>query len=169
MCENVFVQPQSLTAADRKTAVETTPGVARAARWFWWIAGLSLINTVLVHSDSDTTFLLGLGFTLIADVTLKSVVAIAFVIDALAIGFFLLMGRYALRGYLWAFVVGGVIYSLDALIFLYLQEFLSLAFHAFALFYIVRGALALRTSLKEAAVVGVSVPTAPIESPPQLS
>lgn len=170
MSENAFTQPQSLSAADRQTAVETTEGVASAARWFWWIAGLSLVNTVMIHSGSDTSFLVGLGFTMIADVALKSVIAAAFAIDALAIAFFFFMGRFALRGHLWAFAVGGFVYCLDALIFLFFQDFMSLGFHALALFYIVKGALALRASLKDAEALALNPPVAPaaVVTPPQL-
>ena len=159
MSENAFVQPQTLTAMDKKVAVESTPGVARAARWFWWIAGLSLVNTLLIHSDSNTSFVIGLGFTMITDVLFKSVPAVAFAIDAVALGFFFLMGFFALRGHVWAFILGAIVYIGDALIYLRFQDFMPLAFHGLALFYIIKGAIALRTALKDAAEALIETPT----------
>jgi hypothetical protein len=167
MSDNAFVQPQTTFAPSRKDIAEATPGVAGAARWFWWIAGLSLVNTVLIHSGSETSFVVGLGFTMMADVIFKSVKAVAFGIDAVAILFFFLMGRFALRGHVWAFVVGGVLYTLDACIYLYFKEFMPLGFHALALFYIGRGAFTLRSSLKAAEVLAFSAPASPPPTSPQ--
>ena len=139
----------STPALDARAVVQAVPAIASAAKWFWWIAGLSLVNTVLIHGGSDTSFAVGLGFTLIADVVLKeSLPAVALVFDALVIGFFVAMGFFALRGMRWAFIVGGVVYLLDAAIFLFLQDFLSLGFHALALFYIFGGFKQLNTLLR---------------------
>jgi hypothetical protein len=171
MSDNAFVQPQITFTPNKKDIADAAPGVSSAARWFWWIAALSLVNTILIHSGSETSFLVGLGFTLIADVVFKSVKAVAFGIDAIAIIFFFLMGRYALRGHLWAFVLGGAVYTCDALIYLYIQDFMSLGFHGLALFYIGRGAFTLRTCLKEAEVLAFSkpgeLPVTPLDLPPK--
>jgi hypothetical protein len=172
MPDNTFVQPQTSFAPNKADIAKAAPGVASAARWFWWIAGLSLVNSVLIHGGSQTSFLVGLGFTMIADVAFQSFKAAAFVIDAVAILFFFLMGRYALRGHVWAFILGGVIYTFDALIFLYFQDFMPLGFHAFALFYIGKGALTLRGCLKDAEALAFMTPEAPVaptspELPPQ--
>jgi hypothetical protein len=77
--------------------------------------------------------------------------AVGFVIDALAVGFFLLMGAQAARGVLWAFYVGLGVYALDALIYLNYQDWMPVAFHAFAIFFIAKGAMALRAALQPTA------------------
>lgn len=133
---------------DRKAIVAANPRIASSARWFWWIAGLSLINSVLIHSGSSTSFLAGLGFTLVADSIFQAFKPAAFVIDALGVGFFYAMGAMALRGYRWAFIVGGIFYALDGAIYLYFQAFMPLAFHAWALFAIWTGGVALNNVLK---------------------
>ena len=46
---------------------------------------------------------------------------------------------------MWAFVVGGVLYAIDALIFVFLGDWLAIGIHAFALFGIVGALRALRT------------------------
>ncbi|HLP09884.1 MAG TPA: hypothetical protein VK178_17120 [Opitutaceae bacterium] len=157
---NVFVDPQ--TRQINKAAIAAgTPGIASAARWFWWIAGLSLVNTVLIHSGGNTSFVIGLGVTLVADVACREIPAIAFVVDAMAIGFFVLMGWLALRGHFWAFIVGAIAYLLDATIYLLARDMMPLAFHAFALFFIVRGAFTLRSALIAAEIAARDVPAPP--------
>jgi hypothetical protein len=126
-----------------------SPAIRSAARWFWWIAGLSLVNVVLFQTGSKANFVLGLGVTALADAVFANSKPIGFVVDAIAIGFFLLMGSQAARGRLWAFYVGLAVYALDALIYVTVQEWMPVAFHALALFFIARGALSLRGALQK--------------------
>ena len=150
MADNPFTKAATATI-DRALAAQSEPEIKHGAGWFWWIAGLSVVNTVMIHSDGDRNFAIGLGFTLLADVIFKGYKLIAFGIDAVALGTFAGLGLYARKGYLWAFVTGIVLYSLDALIYLALQDWLSCAFHGFALFYMIRGARKLRAALQAAA------------------
>lgn len=131
--------------------VQSIPSIASAAKWFWWICGLSLVNTILMHSGSDVSFMMGLGFMLVADVLAieAGVPALAFAVDAVVLGFFFAMGFFALRGHRWAFILGGVIYLLDGLIYLIFQDYLSVGFHGLALFYILGGFKQLNSTLKE--------------------
>ncbi|MDF3056104.1 MAG: hypothetical protein K0R17_319 [Rariglobus sp.] len=48
---NAFTgQPGLLSVPiDRKSIMAANPSIGSAAKWFWWIAALSLINTVLIH------------------------------------------------------------------------------------------------------------------------
>lgn len=153
-----------LSPADRKALVSAHPRISSAARWFWWIAGLSVVNTVLTHTGSDVSFLLGLGFTLISDHVFKDYAPVAYAIDLLCIGFFVGIGFIALRGYRWAFVVGLVIYVLDALIYLKFQDWLPLAFHVYASVMIITGIMALNAAIKSvlaAPPVSAAVPAVP--------
>ncbi len=169
---NAFVNPA--TREVNKAAIASgTPNVASAARWFWWIAGLSLVNTVLIHSGSQTSFVIGLGFTLVADFAFQSLKPIAFALDALAIGFFVLIGWLSLRGYFWAFVVGSLVYVADALIYLKFGDMMPFGFHLFALFFIIRGALALRSAITDAEMAareqGFTAPAGEPPAPPPLT
>jgi hypothetical protein len=147
---NPFITPQTSTNEELKSLVAGTPKVASAARWFWWIAGLSAVNTLLLNFGSNTSFVIGLGFTLIADAFFQAFKPAAFVIDIVAIGFFYAMGHFSLRGHRWAFIVGAVVYALDALIYVYFQDFMPVAFHAWALFCIISGFIALNTAINQA-------------------
>ena len=120
--------------------------VASSARWFWWIAGLSLVNTVLVQTGNDMNFVVGLGITAAADVFFAGAKAIGFIVDAIAIGFFVLMGWQAQRGKLWAFYVGIGVYTLDALIYAGFQDWMPVGFHALIIYFIAKGAMVLRAT-----------------------
>lgn len=165
MTYNAFVDP--LTRQINKAAIAAgTPGVASAARWFWWIAGLSLVNTVLLHNGSQTQFVVGLGATMIADLVFAAIKPLAFVLDAMAVGFFVLMGWLALRGHFWAFIVGAAVYVAAALIYLKFGDLMPFGFHLFALFFIVRGAFALRAAVNQAELAARA---GPAEVPPELA
>lgn len=147
--------PFTATAAgtnriDLAAVAQSDPAIHSGANWFWWIAGLSAINTALAHSGSDTSFVIGLGFTLIVDAVLQTLKPVALAIDALALGAFFAFGWFARRGHFWAFVTGIVLYVIDALILLPLQLWMSVAFHGLALFGLFRGAGALRSALRAA-------------------
>ena len=53
------------TATSRDPATEAL--LKSGASWFYWIAGLSLINSFIALSGSDYGFILGLGITRIID------------------------------------------------------------------------------------------------------
>jgi hypothetical protein len=157
MAENPFIPTPSI---NREAIAQADKAIIGGATWFWWIAGLSLVNTVMVHSGGDISFVVGLGFTLIIDSLLQNHLPVALAIDALAIGIIFTLGLYARRGYRRAFITGIVLYTCDALIYLAAGDMLSLGFHAFALFFMIGGAMKLHAALKSAAVPPPA-PTAP--------
>jgi len=161
MAENAFTQNGALSSEERAALAKSDSKIVSGARWFWWIAGLSLINTILIHSGSDTSFVIGLGFTLLADAIFQTIKPIAFGIDAVALGFFFAMGWFALRGHVWAFIVGIVFYACDAGIYLFGGDWMPVAFHALALYYLIRATVTLRATLKSAASVPVEPPPLP--------
>jgi hypothetical protein len=115
------------------------PVVVSAARWFFWIAALSLVNTVLFHSGSSVNFIVGLGLTTLANVFFGNNLLLDIVANVAILGFFVLIGLKAQQGQLWAFYVGVVIYALDAVIYVFAQDWFPVGFHAFALYCIYRG------------------------------
>jgi hypothetical protein len=119
-------------------------GRARAgAKWFYCIAGLAMIKSVLVVAGSSFHWVIGLGITSFVDTMAKRVGSIGsvvdFVIDACVGGLFLLFGTFAVRAQKWAFVLGMAIYGLDGLLLLGVKDYLSLGFHAYALYAIYGG------------------------------
>ena len=117
--------------------------------WFYWIAGLSLVNSVMALSGSSTRFILGLGITQIFDELAQGMgsgagLAVAVVLDLLAAAVFVFFGVFANKRHTWSFIVGMALYALDGLIYLIAQEWLGVGFHAFALFCLFRGFKACR-------------------------
>jgi hypothetical protein len=162
MAENPFTQTETVRI-DRALVAQSEPEVMSGANWFWWIAGLSVVNSIMMHSGSDRSFVIGLGFTLVADVVFKEVKIIAFAIDAVALLAICGLGFFSRKGHFWAFVTGIVLYSLDALIYVAFQDWMSVGFHGLALFYLIRGAKQLRTALKAAAEAP------PVTAPPPVT
>ena len=113
------------------------------ASWFYWIAGLSLVNSIAAFTGGDWRFILGLGITRMIDGFGQSLEGggkmVVLVLDVLAAGLFILFGVLAHKRHTWAFVVGMVLFALDGLIALIVQDWLGLGFHAFVLFCLFRG------------------------------
>jgi hypothetical protein len=136
------------------------------ANSFYWIAGLSLVNSIIWLLGSKTMFLMGLGITQLLDmiaITISEntgpvVRYIAFVFDLLAAMVFVVFGLFANRKQAWAFIIGIVIYGLDGLIFLLVMDWWSIGFHVFVIIMIISGFVAYR----EMRYVG-PVPTAQTE------
>ena len=125
--------------------------VKSSANWFYWIAGLSVVNSIVVHTGSAWSFIAGLGITQLIDaIGAKMGPAangIAVVFDLLAAGLFVLLGYMAHR-HRAAFIVGTVLYAFDGLIFIAAGEVIGLLFHAFVIYCIVLGYVASGKLLK---------------------
>ena len=118
--------------------------IKNGAGWFFWIAGLSIINSISIMTGSDWGFFLGLGVTQFISGIGRGLGgtagnAIGFVLSLLVCGLFVLFGIFGNKRHSWAFIVGLVLYLLDGLIFLIFQEWGSFAFHLFASFCIFVG------------------------------
>ena len=129
-------------------AQETEVRIKRGASWFYWIAGLSLINSISALSGGNFGFILGLGITQIIDAVGERLSSggktVTIALDLLVLGLFILFGFFASRKHQWAFVVGMILYGLDGLLFLAGMQLLSIGFHVFALYCIFKGFSAAR-------------------------
>ena len=125
------------------------------ARWFYWIAALSLITSLIMLSGSNWRFIISLGTTQlindIANATSRDLgnvgTAIAVVFDLLATGLFAGLGVLAGKRYLWAFVVGMILFGLDALVLILAQDWIGIIFHVLVLYWIFSGFNACRQLL----------------------
>ncbi|HEU5122789.1 MAG TPA: DUF4339 domain-containing protein [Verrucomicrobiae bacterium] len=140
--------------AYRSTASAATRDPASAARlksgasWFYWIAGLSLINSIAALAGQGWRFFFGLGITQILDGVAaefsSSGKMIALLLDLAVAGAFVLFGVFANKRHLWAFIVGMVLFALDGVLFVIAQDWIGVGFHAFALYCLFRGLQACR-------------------------
>ncbi|MGA2415402.1 MAG: hypothetical protein ABSF59_13190 [Candidatus Sulfotelmatobacter sp.] len=114
-----------------------------SARWFYWIAGLSLINSAVVIFGGNFHFVVGLGVTSVVDALAKQAgnagVVLDLIINGCVAGLFILFGSFASKAQKWAFLVGMALYALDGFLLLTARDILSVAFHAYALYCLYRG------------------------------
>jgi hypothetical protein len=149
MAQTTMPAPRS---ADEVAA--SSPAVVSGARWLSWIALLTLVNAACLATRADLRFVIGLGFSELAHAVFQVNAAVAYVIDGFFVVLFLLLGQQARRGHAWAFVLGSGLYLCDALVTWRMSTlsqpagWLPLAFHAFVLVQLVRGAAQLDAGLK---------------------
>lgn len=117
--------------------------VKAGANWFYWIAGLSIVNTIAALSGTDWRFLLGLAVSQVVDAVAKDMGSVgqmaALVVNVFVIGIFVLFGVFANKSMKWAFLAGMTLFGLDTLVGLLFAEWISTAFHVYALWCLWRG------------------------------
>lgn len=140
------------------------------ARNFYWIAGLSVVNSLVTIFGGGFYFVIGLGVTLLIDGLALAiseelggsplVIGLGFLFSLVFDAIFAIFGYFASKGQRWAFIAGMVLYSLDAALMLAFQEWLGLGFHLFFLLGVWTGLQALRklNALRPSTVEGTAFP-----------
>ncbi|HEY4678858.1 MAG TPA: hypothetical protein VIJ01_16950 [Candidatus Angelobacter sp.] len=132
-----------LPTASAAAQAETTAALHKGANWLFLIGGLSVVNTVSLISGSTWLFLGGLGVT-----ELAAAIAMQFgtkgqliglFVNLWATAFFVVLGFFARKGQKWAFITGMALYAADALVVLFLQQWLMVLFHGFVFFRLYQG------------------------------
>lgn len=147
--------PAMLQELARRAEIENQMRrVRNGAANFYWIAGLSILNSLITIFNGNVTFVIGLGITQLVDafafffsqsmpefaLPLRIVgLGLSFVIAA----FFILLGFFASKTKRWAFIVGLILYSLDTILVLVFGDWLGVLFHLLMLWGAVTGLLAL--------------------------
>jgi hypothetical protein len=125
------------------------------SNWFYWVGALSLVNSLILLNGGKTFFVIGLGITLLVDVlgtsvaqrmpqNAQAITVVTFAVDVLIALFVAGFGWLAAKRYQTAFLLGMALYLLDGLLFVLFQDWMSVAFHAFALFCMWNGFKAYR-------------------------
>lgn len=142
--------------------------IRSASSWFFAIAALSLVNSVVTVFGGNWHFIIGLGITTFFDALAlhlgNSVANIAvFVVNIFILCIPLLFGIFARKGHKWAFIVGMVLYALDGLILLLFKDWLGVGFHLYALFMIYRGvtAIGMLEQIRQAMLASTPAPIQP--------
>jgi len=133
---------------NQKELLDLNNNLKSSAKWLYWIAGLSIVNTLISFFGGGVSFLFGLGITQLIDGlvydTSTSAKLIALCFQILISGIFAGLGYYALKPEKWALLAGMILYFLDGLIFLMVEDWLSIGFHVFVLFVLYGGLNSLR-------------------------
>jgi len=129
--------------------------VKLGANNYYWIAGLSVINSLIAIFGNDTRFVIGLAITQVIDALASimsegttgnlraSILTLGFILDMVIAGMFVLFGIFASRGKRWAFWTGVVLYAVDTLLLLAVMDIFGIAFHIYLLWGVVSGLVAL--------------------------
>jgi hypothetical protein len=141
-----FSDPSQLALVQRKLYLDGR--IRNGVSWFFWIAGLSILNTILYTLGMKVTFVIGLGVTQFVDGFLTAIAdqmgstaiiarLVQFGLDIAIAGVFVFLGIMGLKRKRWPVIAGIVFYTIDAIIMLAFKDIMGVAFHAFALFGIV--------------------------------
>jgi len=136
------------------------------AGWFRTVAILSIINSVLSMSGAGIRFIFGLGVAQFVDGLAHQAgqtgIALDLVINGFVAGVLIIFWNFARKGEQWAFVVGMLLYAVDALVMLYFKDILAVAFHGYALYRIYTGMSGIPVLRKfEAALTPAGAPIQP--------
>jgi hypothetical protein len=126
---------------------ELTQSYKSGANWFYWIAGLTIVTSVIAFGGGGVRFLISLGITQLLDGVAEAISTegggaakvIALVVSLLISGVFILLGWLANQKMLWAYIVGMVLFGLDGLLSLVAQDWIGVIAHGVVLFFLFRG------------------------------
>ena len=121
---------------------------------FYWIAGLSMVNSLFFIFGTRSNFVVGLGITQFMDTmaynlaqsypnTVLLVRLIGLVPDLFICSVFIICGYFAQKGLRWAFISGMLLYGLDGILTLVSQDLIGFGFHLFFLWFLFTGVQAL--------------------------
>ena len=151
------------------------------ANWFYWIAALTLVTSIISLLGGGWRFFLSLGVTQLIDVIAilaadrwgDATKVIALVLDIFITAMFAGFAFLASKRLLWAYVAGMVVFLLDGLLSLVFVDFIGIIIHGIVLFVMIRGfmagreMLALERAMAEAArsAEARAMQTAPASAP----
>lgn len=146
----LMAPPPPTSSTPAMTAVSTRPAleqrVRNGGRWFYWIAGLSAVNFVFFFMGSSTGFALGTTIDWVLQGIIEELAdpSVAWIGHVVVIAFFAFLGVRATAGAQWAFILGGLVYTIDGLILLLFGDWIGIVVHGIALFAIVSAIVSLR-------------------------
>lgn len=126
----------------------TRTSILHGADWFFWLAILSVINSLIVWYYNIPNTPVGLGITQWLDGTHSGIKASLttgwLVTDILIAAVLAMFGLLARRGSDIAFVVGIFLYIIDAFLMIGLRDLFGFGVHLVGLFFLFKGLLASR-------------------------
>ena len=125
---------------------ELTAKYKNGANWFYWIAGLTIVTSLIAFGGGGWRFLISLGTTQIIDdlsVELGGMAKIvALLLDLVVTGTFVVFGVLANKKLLWAYALGVGVFLLDGLVTLVIQDWIGVIAHIVVIILMVPGYLA---------------------------
>src|SRR5215207_6157256 len=126
---------------------ELSQRLKTGANWFYWIAGLTIVNSLIAFGGGDWRFLISLGTTQVIDALAEGLSPglggapkiIALVLDLIVTGVLVTFGWLAGQKHLWAYIFGMVVFLFDGLMSMIFQDWIGVIAHAVVLFFMFRG------------------------------
>jgi len=120
------------------------------ANWFYWIAGLTIVTSIISFTGGEWRFLVSLGTTQVIDGLADAFSAelggapkvIAIVLDVILAGVFVVFGVLANKKLLWAYILGMAVFVFDGLVSLMVQDLIGVVAHVVVLIFMVPGFMA---------------------------
>jgi hypothetical protein len=117
------------------------------ANWFYWIAGLTLVTSLIALGGGGWRFLISLGTTQVIDGLAEGLSTdlggapkvVAVVLDLIVTGVFVTFGWLSGKKYLWAYILGMVVFLFDGVVSLIFQDWIGVVAHVVVLFFMFRG------------------------------
>lgn len=139
-----------------QTLLKTQRQLKGAASWFYVIAALSVVNSIIYIFNGNISFVVGLGITQvidgiaagiseIADPSLMPLIrTIGLVLNLAIAGGFVGFGVLTNKKHRWALITGMVLYGLDMILLILALDVLSILFHGMAIVGLASGLTALK-------------------------
>ena len=120
------------------------------ANWFYWIAGLTIVTSIMSYTGANFRFLISLGTTQVIDALANVMAAelggapkvVALVLDLILTGVFVVFGVLANKKFLWAYILGMAVFVIDGLVSLLVQDWVGVIAHVVVLVFMVPGFMA---------------------------
>lgn len=138
------LQPDLAQAARQVAQQEVLQQKVNAgASWFYWVAGLSIINLLAAFMGAQWTFIFALNSAQVL-AALAQQMPLVYLVCVALIGLIAACGYFARGPSRIAFMAGMALYALDGLLLIYGKSWLNLIFHGYALYCIWKGLQAAR-------------------------
>lgn len=165
--------------ADRIQHAELSQRYRSGSNWFYWIAGLTLITSIISLLGGGWRFFLSLGTTQLIDAvgSLASeqlgnaTKVIALVLDIFITAAFAAFGALAHKKLLWAYMLGMAVFLLDGLVSLLIVDWIGVIVHVLVLYWMFRGyqagreLVSLERTMAEAAATTAPAAAEPVAQP----
>lgn len=171
------MEPPTYTPADAeriataRRLMELDRQIRSGISWFYWIAAMSLINSITYLLNLESTFVVGLGVTQLIDGVALAIAQdataeislfiriVGYAFDLALIVAFVLFGIFGRKRVRWVIITGMVLYGLDTILVLAFGDWFSTLFHLLALWGLWTGYRAMKkiTAMETTLPAGIPV------------
>jgi hypothetical protein len=124
---------------DNVRHAELTQSYKSGANWFYWIAGLTVVTSIIAFGGGGITQLIAGVAEAISTEGPGAAKVVALVVSLLISAVFIIFGYLANQKMLWAYITGMVLFALDGVLSLVVQDWIGVVAHGVVLVFLFRG------------------------------